>query len=53
MRIQIYLISQINFDYKENAGRKVFLRNTKQQYHVTQYGEHSCSANNKKNGDYY
>ena len=33
--------------------RKAFLANPKCQYRVSQSGEHDCSANNKKNGDYY
>ena len=33
--------------------RKVFLANPKQQYQVSQYGEHDFSACNKKNGNYY
>ena len=33
--------------------RKAFLANLKQQYHVSQRGEHDCSAHNEKNGDYY
>ena len=32
--------------------RKAFLANPKQQYYVSQYGEHESNANNKKNGDY-
>ena len=32
--------------------RKAFLANAKHQYRVHQCGEHDCSANNKKNGDY-
>ena len=32
---------------------KPFLANAKNHYHVSQYGEHDRSANNKKNGDYY
>ena len=51
--IQVCLISQVNFDCKENGGKKAFLANPKDQYCVSQYGEHDCSANNKKNGDYY
>ena len=35
------------------VGRKVFLANPKHQDHVSQYGEHDCSANSKNNGDYY
>ena len=33
--------------------RKAFSTNSKLQYHVSQYGDHDCSAHNKKNGDYY
>ena len=33
--------------------RKSFLENPKHQYHVSQWGEHVCCANNKKNGDHY
>ena len=48
MGIQVCLISFMNFDYKENGGKKAFLANPKHQYHVSQCGEHDCSANNKK-----
>ena len=30
-----------------------FLTNLNHHYRASQYGEHNCSANNKKNGDYY
>ena len=33
--------------------RKAFLANPKHQYHVSQWGEHDYSANNKKNREYY
>ena len=33
--------------------RKAFLANPKHEYDISQWGEHDCSANNKKNGDYY
>ena len=33
--------------------RKAFLANQKLQYHVSQQGEHGCSAHNEMNGDYY
>ena len=42
----------MNFAYKENGGMKRFLANPKHQYHVFQWGQHDCNANNKKNGDY-
>ena len=32
---------------------KAFLVNPKHQCRVSQYREHDCSANNKKNRDYY
>ena len=35
MSIQVCLISRINFDYKENAGKKAFLANPKHQYYVS------------------
>ena len=51
IRIQVSHISWMNFDYNENGGNKAFLTNPKQQYNVSQRGEHDCHANNKKNGD--
>ena len=53
MSVQVSLISWMNFDYKENGGKKAFLANPKYQYRVSQCGEHDCSANKKKNGDYF
>ena len=35
MCIEVYLISWMNFDYKENGGKKAFLANPKQQYRVS------------------
>ena len=32
---------------------KAFLANPKHQDCISQFGEHDCSANNKKNGDYH
>ena len=49
MNIQLCLISQMNFDYKENAGKKALLANLKHQYLVSQCGEHYWHAMNKKN----
>ena len=34
--IKICLISQMNFDYKENGRKKVFLTNPKHQYRESQ-----------------
>ena len=53
MSIQAGLLSGMNFDYTEKSGKKAFLADPKHQYHVSQYGEQYCCANNKKNGDYY
>ena len=33
--IKVCLISQMNFDYKENCGKKAFLANPKHQYRVS------------------
>ena len=33
--IQACLISWMNYDYKENGGKKGFLRNPKHEYHVS------------------
>ena len=43
----------MNFDYKENGGKKSFLANPRCQYRVSQCGEQDCSADNKRNRDYY
>ena len=53
MSIQVCLISQININYNENSGKKSFSSKPKHQYHVSQQGEHDCSAHNKQNGDDY
>ena len=45
MSIQVYLLSRMNFDYKENGGKLL--------YRVSHYREHDCNANNKKDGDCY
>ena len=46
-------ISQMNFDYTKNGGKKAFPANSKHQYRVSQCGERVCHANNKNNADYY
>ena len=33
--------------------RKAFLADPKHQHCVSQFGEHDCSAHNKKNEDYF
>ena len=46
--IEVCLISRMNFDYKENGGKKAFLLNPKHQYRVSQSGEHDCVAITKR-----
>ena len=53
LSIQVCLISRMSFAYKESDRKKGFLANPKHQYRVFQGGEQDCSANNRKNGDYY
>ena len=52
-RIQVYLISWMNFDHKENGGKKSFSCKSKDHYHVSQWEKHNCNAHYKNNGDYY
>ena len=52
MSVQVCLISWMTINYKKNGGKKAFLTNPMHQYRVSQCGEHDCSANNNKNGDY-
>ena len=52
MSIQVCFISRMNFDSKENRGRKSFLANLKHQYRAPQWGEQDYNAHNKKNKDY-
>ena len=35
MRIQVCLISRMNFDFKENGGKNALLANPKSQYRVS------------------
>ena len=51
--IQVCLISQMNFDIRKVMQKKAFLGNPKHQYRVSQCREHDCSANNKKDREYY
>ena len=53
MSIQVCLIQRMNFDYKESSGKKALFANPKHQYRVSEYKEHDCSTNNKKNWDCY
>ena len=51
--IHVCFISQMSLNYKENGGKKAILANPIHQDSVSQCGEYDCSANNKKNGEYY
>ena len=51
--IQVCLFSRMNFNYKEDGGKKSFSFKSKASNYVSQCGEHDGSALNKKNGDYY
>ena len=37
---------------QEKWEKKAFVANLKHQHHVSQGGEHNCSAHDKKNKDY-
>ena len=37
----------MNFNYKENGGKKAFFAKPKRQYHVSQRDEHDWTGNNK------
>ena len=52
--IQVCHISWMNIDYMKNDGKKSFSCKSKDQYHVSQCGEHGYSAQSqKKNGHCY
>ena len=52
MGIQLCLVSWMNFDCKENGGKKAFPTNLKHQYHVSQCGEIDYCTSDRRNGDY-
>ena len=52
MSIKVCLISWININYKDNGSKKTFSCKSKASS-VSQCGELDCSANKKKNEDYY
>ena len=53
MRIQVFLISWMIFDYKENSGRKSFSWKSKVLISCIPSREHDYISNKKKNGDCY
>ena len=48
-RIQVCLIQQMKLETKKNGGKKALATKPKHQYRVSQYREHDCHANNKRN----
>ena len=42
--IQVCLNSQMNFDYKENGGKKSFSSKSEHKYRVSHYGESDCGG---------
>ena len=53
MGIQVFSFCEWTLIIRKMTKRKSFLANPKHQYHVSQWEEHDCSANNKMNEDYY
>ena len=51
--IQVFSFHEWTLIISKMIERKAFLANPKHQYHVSQWEDHDCSANNKKNDDYY
>ena len=52
MGIQVFSFREWTLIIRKMIARKAFLANLK-HYRVSQWEEHDCSANNKKNEDYY
>ena len=52
-RYPSFLIPWINFNYKENDGKKCFSSKSNASISCILWEEHDCSTHNKKNGDYY
>ena len=53
MSVQVCLISQINFDCKENNGNKIFSWKSKALISRIPIRRNDYCGHNKKNGDYY
>ena len=51
--IQLCLISYMNINHKENGGKRTFSCKPKASILCIAMWRKDCSANNKKNGDYY
>ena len=53
MSIQVCHISQMDFDYKENSGKKSFSYKSKTSVSCIPLWRHDYIASDKKNGDRY
>ena len=53
IRIQICLISWMNFNYKESGGKKAFPYKLKHYYHVSKVENMIVVPNKKNSGDCY
>ena len=53
MGIQVFSFLEWTLIISKMIKRKAFHANLKHQYHVSQWEDHDCGANNKKNDDYY
>ena len=53
MGLQVCLISRITFNCKENGGKKNFSSKSKASIFYIPMMKNDCSAENKKNKDYY
>ena len=53
MSIQDCLLHGWMLVARKMVERNAFIANPKNEYHVSQWGEHDWSAHNKMNGDYY
>ena len=53
MGIQVFSFHEWTLIISKMVEWKAFLANPKHQYHVSQWEDHDCSADKKKNNDYY
>ena len=53
MGIQFFTFHEWTLIIRKMIERKALPANPKRQYRVSQWEEHDCHANNKKNEDYY
>ena len=53
MGIHVFSFREWTLIISKMTERKAFVANPKLQYHASQWEDQDCSANNKKNDDYY